>query len=52
MAWGVFLCAWLTRRASGGGGLTAPEPDDDMAEVAVTVLKAVLSENRGEVIVR
>jgi len=33
-------------------GLTTAEPDDDMVEVAMTALKAVLSENRGEVCVR
>ncbi len=33
-------------------GLTTAEPDDDMVEVAMTALKAVLSENRGEVSVR
>ncbi|AGL03848.1 DUF1385 domain-containing protein [Desulfoscipio gibsoniae] len=32
--------------------MTTAEPDDDMVEVAMTALKAVLSENRGEVSVR
>ncbi len=47
----LFLCL-MAMPGKWVQGLTTSEPDDDMVEVAMTALKAVLSENRGEVSVR